>query len=147
MNLLKKREDVWLPSILDDFFTPNLFRDVFNRSMDSWQVPAVNIKETDRDYQLELAVPGKKKEDFKIEIDGNILTISSEERKEREEREEGRYTRREFSYSSFKRSFTLPAGVIDSENIKATYDKGVLIVSLAKKEVKPHKPVKMIDVA
>jgi HSP20 family protein len=121
------------PSLFDDFFKPwnELFGDtsVFNRVK---ALPAVNITESSDHYKVALAAPGLKKDDFKIDIDGNILTISSE-KEERKEEKEDKYTRKEYSYSSFSRSFSLPEDVKE-EAIEATYDNGVLNLKLPRKE-------------
>jgi HSP20 family protein len=95
-------------------------------------VPAVNITERKDDYLVSLAAPGLKKEDFKIDVEGNLLTISSEKEEENEEKEE-KYTRQEYSYSSFERSFTLP-NEVDKDKIDAHYQDGVLELVLPKKE-------------
>jgi HSP20 family protein len=98
------------------------------------RVPAVNIAETENDYCIELAVPGMKKDDFKINLDKNILSISAETKSEKESGgEEKTYNRREYSYSSFVRTFTLPEAA-DYANISAQYTDGILRVSIAKKE-------------
>ncbi len=95
-------------------------------------VPAVNIKEENDKFVLEMAAPGMKKDDFKIDLDNYQLTISSEKKEEKKEKEDN-YTRREFMYSSFSRSFTLPKS-IDIEKIKADYKNGILSIVLPKKE-------------
>src|SRR3712207_1509114 len=96
------------PSILDDFFNRDLF--VWNNSNFSTTgttLPAVNVKETQDNFVVEMAAPGMNKEDFKVELNNNVLTISSEHKQENEEKENNRYTRKEFSYQSFQRSFQL----------------------------------------
>jgi HSP20 family protein len=95
-------------------------------------VPAVNIKEENDKFVLEMAAPGMKKDDFQINLDNYQLTISSEKKEEKKEKEDN-YTRREFLYSSFSRSFTLPKS-IDIEKIKADYKNGILNIVLPKKE-------------
>jgi HSP20 family protein len=106
--------------------------------------PAVNIKEDDASFTIEMAAPGKKKEDFSVSLDKSILTISSEKKEEKEEKQE-KYTRREYSYTAFKRSFTLPETVSQDE-ISASYVDGILNVVIPKKE--PKKPeVKTIMVS
>lgn len=123
-----------LPTVFDDFFKPwnewfdssNLF---LGRTM---TMPAVNIVENKEDYMVSLAVPGMKKEDFNIDVDGNMLTISSEKEESKEEKED-KYTRKEYNYSSFSRSFTLPDEV-NKEKIEAKYEDGVLKLMLPKKE-------------
>ena len=95
-------------------------------------VPAVNITETKDDYKVSLAIPGMKKDDFKVAIEGNMLTISSEKEENKEEKEKT-YTRKEYNYSSFSRSFTLP-NEVSKEKIEATYVDGVLTLVLPRKE-------------
>ena len=102
-------------------------------------VPAVNIVETDENYRLEVAAPGLKKEDFKVSLENDILTISTEKKSEAVEKNE-KYTRKEFSYSSFLRSFTLPE-IVNTESINATYEHGIMTLVLPKKEeAKPKAP-------
>ena len=142
MNLIKKNT-VPFPSIIDELFKPDWLGGMQNFNTN---VPAVNIKETDVSFGIELAAPGKKKEDFNIEIDHNVLTISSEEKNEKEEKDnEGKYTRREFSYSSFRRSFTLPESV-NSDTIHAAYETGVLHIVLPKRDEALPKPKRLIAV-
>ena len=95
-------------------------------------MPAVNITEHKDDYQVALAVPGLKKDDFKIDVAGNMLTISCEKEDTKEEKEK-KFTRKEYSYSSFSRSFTLPEE-INKEKIEAKYEDGVLKLTLPRKE-------------
>ncbi|MCR9062506.1 MAG: Hsp20/alpha crystallin family protein [Cytophagales bacterium] len=124
------------PSLLD-----NLFSDVdfFADSRSNLSVPAVNVKEDGESFNIELAAPGVKKEDFKINVDEKLLTISSEVKKEETE-EKDNYTRKEFNYSSFTRSFTLPK-TVDIEKIEASHENGVLHITLPKKEeAKPKEP-------
>jgi HSP20 family protein len=95
-------------------------------------IPAVNISENKERFDVTIAAPGMKKDDFNIDVDGNTLTISAETREEKEEKE-NRYTRKEYSYSSFSRSFSLPDGV-NKDKIDASYDNGILKLSLPKTE-------------
>jgi HSP20 family protein len=122
-----------MPSVFDDFFKPwNEWFDnggLLGRTMN---VPAVNITEHKDEYQVSLAAPGLKKDDFNIAVDGNMLTISSEKEENKEEKDK-RFTRKEYSYSSFSRSFTLPEE-INKEKIEAKYEDGVLKISLPRKE-------------
>lgn len=122
-------------SSVNPWFT-DVFESVFNDSVLTdrlvSRVPAVNIAETDADFQIELAVPGLKKEDFKISIDKNILSISAEKKNENRE-ESKKYSKREYSYTSFIRSFTLP-DTIDHSKIDAAYTDGILKLTVAKKE-------------
>ena len=94
-----------------------------------------------------MAAPGMKKSDFRIELDGNLLTINSEATNQNEEKDGERYTRREFSYQSFQRSFTLPKEVVDSDKINARYEDGVLRLLIPKKEEAKPKPAKMIAIS
>lgn len=138
--MLAKRNSLILPSLMNDFFKPDWFggMDTFNH------VPAVNIKENEKDFMLELAIPGFKKEDFNIEIDNDVLTISSEVKKDNEINEEN-YTRREFSVSSFKRAFTLPE-TVNADAINAVYEGGVLTLTLPKREEALPKPKRLIEI-
>lgn len=142
MNLIK-RNTVPFPSIIDELLKPDWLGGMQNFNTN---VPAVNIKETDTSFGIELAAPGKSKEDFNIEIDHNVLTISSEEKTEKEVKtNEGKYTRKEFSYSSFRRAFTLPEAV-NTDSINATYENGVLHVALPKREEALPKPKRLIEI-
>lgn len=118
------------PSIFDDFFKPwnEWFSD---RKGLVNTVPAVNVTETDGKYQVMLAAPGLKKEDFHIDVDGNLVTISAETKTEKEEKEE-QFTRKEYNYNSFSRTFTLPEN-IDRDKIEARYENGELKLVLPKK--------------
>ena len=122
-----------MPSFFEDFFNKPLL-DLFDSGFPSrtMNMPAVNITERKDDYLISMAAPGLKKEDFKIDVEGNMLTISSEKEEEKEESEE-KFTRQEYSYSSFERSFTLPDEV-DKDKIDAHYQNGVLELTLPKKE-------------
>ncbi len=110
----------------------NLFNDSFISDRLITRVPAVNIAETQEAYKIELAAPGLQKSDFKINVDKNLITISVEKQEESEV-EEKLYSKREFSYTSFTRSFSLPE-TVDYNNIDATYADGVLTVTVGKKE-------------
>jgi len=119
--------DPWLNDVFDTFFSDNgLRRSFFSK------VPSVNISEKDNGFEVELATPGLKKEDFSISVEKNILTVSAE-KKEEKEVEDKKYSKREFNYTSFSRSFTLPEN-IDEESIDAKYENGILSISLNKKE-------------
>jgi HSP20 family protein len=147
MSLLVKRNGNLFPSLVSDFFdtdllSPELFN--FEGSMVS-KLPSVNITEGDKNFKIELAAPGFEKKDFKIEADNGLLTISSE--KEKEDKEEtDNYRRREFFYSSFRRSFQLPENSIQ-DKIEAKYENGVLKLTLPKKEISISKPKKEIKIA
>ncbi len=106
--------------------------------------PAINIRETEEMFVVEVAAPGKKKEDFNIEVKDGVLTISSEQKEEKEEKTE-QFMRKEFSYNKFTRSFTLPENV-DHDKIKANYKDGLLLIDLPKLEKNPPK-VKKVAIA
>ncbi|ULQ53323.1 Hsp20/alpha crystallin family protein [Flavihumibacter fluvii] len=134
-----------VPSVFNDFFKPwNDWFDsgVWGREMN---LPAVNIEEQKDDFLVSLAAPGLKKEDFNISLDGNMLTISCE-KEERKEEKDKKYNRKEYNYSSFSRSFTLPDQV-NTDKIDAKYEDGLLKVVLPKKEeAKKMATSKHIDV-
>jgi HSP20 family protein len=121
-----------MPTVFDDFFKPwNEWFDngVFGRAI---SVPAVNIKERKDDFMVSMAAPGMKKDDFKIDVEGNLLTISSEKEEKKDESDE-KFTRKEYNYSSFTRTFTIPDEV-NKEKIEARYEDGILKLALPKKE-------------
>ncbi|NNE02754.1 MAG: Hsp20/alpha crystallin family protein [Eudoraea sp.] len=136
-----KRNNVLFPTLMDEFFKPDWLGGIENNAA---TLPAVNIKESETAYELELAIPGQKKEDFNIEIDKDVLTISMEVSSKDEEVKE-HYTRKEFTYNSFKRAFTLPETVA-SEKIKASYENGILAFMLPKKEEALPKPKRLIKI-
>ncbi len=130
-SLIKTGE--MFPAVFEDFFKP------WNEWFDNggfWgrvmKMPAVNVTDNENNYVVSLAAPGLKKSDFKIDVNGNMLTISSEKEESKEDKE-SKYTRKEYSYSSFSRSFTLPEEV-NKEKIDAVYEDGVLKLTLPKKE-------------
>lgn len=127
---------------MSDFFDTDRFFD--SDWLKKQSVPAVNVRETEKAYEIEVAAPGLSKKDFNITVENRVLTISSEKEEEKEAKEEN-YTRREFSYSSFSRSFTLPEGVSE-EDVKASYADGVLRLAVPKKEVSQPKVRKAIEV-
>lgn len=136
------------PKLFDDFFTRDIDHWFNNEKSPKATLPAVNVKVNEDSYALEVAVPGRKKEDFKIELNQDVLTISSEKEHKKEEKDkEGNYTQREFSYQSFQRSFRLPKGKVDSEKIQARYEDGILHLSLPKKEEAKPKPARQIEIA
>ena len=150
MTILKKSDSYYpsFPSLIDSLFSRDLM-DWSNTNFSSTNttLPAVNVKENDEEYEIEVAAPGMKKDDFKINLDNNQLTISSEIKKEDSTKEIDQYTRREFSYQSFQRSFTLPNNVVDGDKIAAKYTDGILTIKLPKRdEVKP-KPAREIKIS
>lgn len=149
MSIVKRNNDVWN--------TPNLFNDFFNRDLWDWgmrnnsmtntSIPAVNIRETADSFEVEVAAPGMRKEDFKVELDNNVLTISSEREERNENNGNERYARREFSYQSFQRTFHLSKDVVDAEKIQAKYENGLLRLIIPKKEEAKQRPPKTIQIS
>ena len=137
-----------MPSLFDDFFS----RDWLDSSLASWKgsgssLPAVNVLETSDDFKIEVAAPGMKRNDFHVELDNNTLTISSQRENNHEEEDgHGNYTRKEFSYQSFQRSFSLPENKVEGDKISAKYADGILHVTVPKKEHAKVKPAKQIAV-
>lgn len=117
-----------------------------NFSAGGSSLPAVNIRETSDGFDVEMAAPGMSKKDFKIELDNNVLTISAERKTENEHKDGERYTKREFSFQSFQRSFSLPKEVVDDDKIQARYEDGVLKLSIPKKEEAKPRPPKQISI-
>jgi HSP20 family protein len=137
MNLVKRQKPVFT-SLIDDLFLNQDWSQI------NTTVPAANIIEADDHFNIELAAPGKKKSDFKIELDEGVLTISSEIETKSTEKE-GSFTRKEFGYSAFKRSFNIPDTVV-ADKISAKYKEGILTVSLPKKEEALPQPKKLISI-
>ena len=141
MNLIRRTSNPLFPSLLDEFFgsdTP--FSGLSNRS----HVPSVNISETDTNFELALAAPGKTRKDFNVELDDHVLTVSSESKHEDASNTE-QYTRREFRYDNFQRSFRLPE-TVDTAHIKAKYDNGILTINMPKLEEAIPEPKKQIEI-
>jgi len=132
----------WLDDIFNRDLIPSVFTSNFNTGI---TLPKVNIKETANDFAVEMAVPGLKKSDFQIDIDNQVLSISTETKEDNEHKEEN-YTRREFGYSSFKRTFTLPESV-NADKINAIYNEGILSILLPKKEEAKQKPARSIKIS
>ncbi len=136
---------------------PNLFDDFLNRDLLDWNnsnfsntgttLPAINVKETPESFVVEMAAPGMKKEDFKVELNNNVLTISSEQKTEHEEKDNDKYTRKEFSYQSFQRSFPLSREAVDADKIQAKYENGVLHLTIPKREEVKQKPTRLINIS
>lgn len=153
MKLLKANGNLinQMPLLFDDFFN----RDIVNWGLSNFSdtnttIPSVNIKETPNNFEVEVAAPGMSKKDFKVELDGNLLTISSEKTNEtngREDKEDEKYTRREFSYQSFYRTFNLPKDVVDIDKIEAKYENGLLQLLIPKKEEAKQKPPRLIQIS
>jgi len=134
---------------------PGFFDRFFNNDFESWNrdnfsktnttLPSLNIKENKDSFFVEVAAPGFEKSDFKIELNNDLLTVSSEKKLNNEVKDGERITKQEFSYQSFSRSFTLPE-LVDEEKISAKYDNGILSISIPKKEAAKPKSPKLIDI-
>jgi len=147
-----------LAKLTDNLFPsmPSLFNDVFGKDLMDWNnwnsaegnttLPAVNINETDNEYNIEMAAPGLKKENFKINYDNGRLMISSEKKDHKEEKDQAKITRREFCYQSFKRSFTIPEEEVKIDKISAKYENGILKICLPKREEAKPQPAKEIEI-
>ena len=137
--MLARRNENYLPSFFERFLNNDLSDwNLTNFSGTNTSLPAVNVKETNDEFVIELAAPGMEKKDFKINFKNNVITISSEKEDKKEEKKDN-YTRREFSYQSFQRAFTVPENAIMSDKIEATYNNGILEIKLPKREeVKPQ---------
>lgn len=148
---LARLSNNWFPS------TPSFFDRFFEGDLMDWNrnnfsstnstLPAVNVKENDNEFLIEVAAPGMSKNDFKIEYDNGRLTISSEHKDKKEQKEGEKVTRREFSYQSFQRSFTVSETAVDAEKIKASYSEGILFIALPKREEIKPKPAKEIKIS
>jgi len=145
MTLVRYQNSI--PNLLDRFFDNEL--DVFTRrnfSNTNTTLPSVNIKENEDGFEVEVAAPGFDKSDFNIELNNDVLTISSEKEIENEVKENEQFTKKEFSYQSFTRSFTLPE-LVEDDKITAKYENGILRIAIPKKEEAKPKPVKQIAIS
>jgi HSP20 family protein len=142
-NITRAPGNVVRPFFRDFFDVENFFNKPFFSDMKNMHFPAVNISETEQAYDIELAVPGFQKEDFKINVEDDVLTISAEEKKE-ETKEDKNYSRRDYHYASFTRSFRLPDNAKD-DDIKALYTEGMLKLTIPKttEEVKATKEIRI----
>lgn len=133
-------------SFFDDFFTKDLFDFGWNDRNDRHAlVPRVNIIETNDEFRVQMAAPGMKKNDFKIELDNDVLTITSD-LPEEENKKDIRYIKKEFNYGNFKRSFYLP-NIVEKDQIEASYSEGILNLTIPKVEEARKKPSRTITVA
>ncbi len=121
-------------NFVDEFFNDSFLPRFLDWNYESTNTPAVNVEETEKEYLIDVAAPGLEKEDFKVNVDNNILTISSTKEVKNEEKRDG-YLRREFNYSSFSRAFTLPENT-ETSKIKASHKNGVLSICIPKSEAK-----------
>jgi HSP20 family protein len=148
MTLIKRSESNWpFPSLMDNLFSRDwLDWNTSNFSTTNTTLPAVNIKETSEDFQIEVAAPGMSKKDFSINLENNQLTISSE-LKEEKKNDDDHYMRREFSYQSFQRTFNLAENLVDGQKVSAKYCDGVLCIILPKREEVKPKPAREIKIS
>lgn len=136
------------PFIMDKFLDGNFMGTNFNNFNPESNLPAINIKESENEFQIEVAAPGLKKENFKISYENGRLSISSEKTDKQEEASESEnYTHRQFNYQSFVRSFRVSEKLVESNNIEAKYTDGILYVTLPKREEVKPKPAKEIAIA
>jgi HSP20 family protein len=133
----------YVPAYWDDFFNDKFYNQLKTTNC-SVNTPAVNVSENDLEFTIEVAAPGIEREAFDLEIENDILTISSELKEDKAEQEQN-FLRREFNFQAFKRSFQLPE-TIDQENIKASHDAGILTIQLPKKEEVVQKAAKQIEI-
>ena len=150
MSIVKRNNDLFsmMPFFFNDPFTKDVWNwGINNQSATNTTIPAVNIKETPENFEVEMAAPGMTKNDFRVELDGNLLTITSEKKVQNEQKEDEHYTTREFSYQSFQRTFQLSKDVVDVDKIGAKYENGLLHLTIPKKEEAKQKPPRMIQIA
>jgi HSP20 family protein len=134
-SVFRSRSSAVPRNFVDDFFNDSFLPGFMDWNFENTSMPAVNVEETDREYTIDVAAPGLDKQDFSVNVDNKVLTISSKKEMNNEEKRDG-FLRREFNYSSFSRSFTLPENT-DASKIKASHKNGVLSISIPKTEVKP----------
>lgn len=145
--MLAKRNETYFPSFFDRFLNNELMDwNNSNFSNTNTSLPAVNVKETNDDFLIEVAAPGMRKNDFKVNFNKNVLTISSEKENETKE-DEDKYTRREFSYQSFQRAFTVPENAVNGDKISAKYIDGILVIKLPKREEVKPQPAREIKIS
>lgn len=149
MRHLVRRRNHALPTfakVVNDFFNDDFGKNL-DESLSIWNgtQPAVNVKEDTDGFSLSVAAPGYAKEDIEVKVDDNILTVSSEKKEENTEKEGEKFTRREFKYAAFKRTFTLPE-TVDATNISANYENGILHINIPKKEEAKPLPARTIEI-
>ncbi|MFK7981393.1 MAG: Hsp20/alpha crystallin family protein [Saprospiraceae bacterium] len=150
MRQLVRRRNHGFPAfakVVNDIFNDDFVKNL-DESLSVWNgsQPAVNVKEDGDGFYLALAAPGYGKEDIEIKIDDNVLTISSEKKEDTTAKEGEKFTRKEFKYAAFKRTFTLP-DTVDAAKIGANYENGILNISIPKKEEAKPLPVRTINIA
>ena len=142
MTPMMRRNAAWLPSVFNDFF------DTEYMPKANCTAPAINVKENDKAYIVELAAPGMKKEDFNVHLndEGNLVVKMEKKQENKEEDKNARYLRREFSYSKYEQTLILPDDV-EKEQISAKVEHGVLTIDLPKTAAAQKKPARQIDIA
>jgi HSP20 family protein len=150
MSIVKRNNGSLLPAnprtLFDDFFSRELFNwGNNNHSYTQSTIPSINIKENPQNFEVEVAAPGMEKQDFQITLEGNVLTISYSKQNQAEEKDDY-YTRREFSYQSFQRSFELAKNVVDEDRIEAKYENGVLKLTIPKTEDAKKQAPRLIEI-
>lgn len=143
MRLSKTPLQSSLSRMMDEFINVGLSTDLNNNLMANQ--PSVNVVETEHSFRVEVAAPGLEKGDFNIKVEDDLLSISGQRKEEKEEKE-GNYTKREFNYSSFSRSFRLPE-ICNSRDISANYDKGVLNLNIPKKEEAKKQSARTVEIS
>ncbi|MGB3588883.1 MAG: Hsp20/alpha crystallin family protein [Tunicatimonas sp.] len=143
MNLI--RYNTSFPRFFDDFVTKELDQLFDNSGQRGRRLPATNVKETEDHFALELAVPGFEKDDFKVELDQDVLTVSVEKEENTKDGNDN-FVKREFRYHNFSRSFRLPENAVDGDKIAAKYEAGILTLTLPKREEVKPKPARTIEI-
>lgn len=149
MNYNKRTSENWLPSVIDDMFKTDWLGGTSNVNAIGVSIPAVNILEKDDIFEVAVAAPGIEKENFNIELDNKVLTISASvkgDEPQNSTENTGKYTRREFSFNTFKRAFSLPDSV-DSSKIEASYNHGVLNLTIPKREEAKVQAKRLIEIS
>lgn len=139
-----RTKNSYVPDIMDHFFGNHFLSSLFSDGAD-YTAPAVNIKESEKGFEIEVAAPGLNKDDFSISLDKGLLTVSSETKKENND-ESDNYMRKEFSFSTFRRSFSLPDSV-DMDKIKARHENGILSIALPKIDEAKANKLKTIKIS
>lgn len=140
---IMRTRNAW-PNLVEEFFNGELLPRFFE-SETRHSLPAVNIEESRDEYKIEVAAPGLNKEDFKVSLENNVLTVSSE-KEEKQVSDENKVMRKEFSYYSFTRSFTLPH-TVNADKISANHKNGILMISIPKKEEAKERPSRDIKIS
>lgn len=143
MTLIRRFNNQYpnINTMFEDFFGEN----AYTQATQNRTTPAINVRENEDEYNIEVAAPGLKKDNFKVEVNNSVLTISYEDEVKKEV-EEQNFTRKEFAYTNFCRSFSIPRTEVDDSKINAEYKDGILSVKLQKREEIKPKPARMISI-